>query len=112
MWPFNSNEGRLLGEGRPVTSASLESWLPDLSSDGKKLAFAARRAGKWELWQKSLDDGKETLLANDGLLRSANWSPDGKRILLSNEGEDGNTLVSDGGGAEEKRLSFHPIAIA
>ena len=105
VWSFDGAGGRLLGEGRAVTSAGVNAWMPALSSDGKRLAFVALRAGKWELWEKSLEDGKEILLSNDGRVHEPYWSPDGKQILLSTEEEQGEntiSLIKEGGGAEQK----------
>jgi Tol biopolymer transport system component len=68
--------------GQQVTPVGMEAWGHSLTRDGKKLAFSAKRAGRWELWQRSLVDGREApIVADDrysrGFLR---WSPDGERI--------------------------------
>jgi Tol biopolymer transport system component/DNA-binding winged helix-turn-helix (wHTH) protein len=84
LWslPFDASAGRLRGEERPVTAAGVNAIRPSLSSDGQKLAFATRRAGKWELWEKSLKDGRETLMAADEAQRSlVHWSHDGSRLV-------------------------------
>ncbi|MDQ3257657.1 MAG: protein kinase, partial [Acidobacteriota bacterium] len=59
--PFNAQTGRTKGGGQPITSAGMDAWNPKLSRDGKKLIFSAQRAGKQEVWEKSLEDGRETL---------------------------------------------------
>jgi Tol biopolymer transport system component/DNA-binding winged helix-turn-helix (wHTH) protein len=84
LWslPFDASAGRINGEGRPITAAGVRAIFPNLSPDGQKLAFVTRRAGKWELWEKSLKDGRETLLAADESQRSqAHWSHDGSRMV-------------------------------
>ena len=63
-FPFNPATGELQGGGEPVTPAGLNPINPDLSRDGRKLAFAARRVGRWELWEVSLEDRRDTLLAS------------------------------------------------
>ncbi|MGH9841215.1 MAG: winged helix-turn-helix domain-containing protein [Blastocatellia bacterium] len=77
--PFNATTGRIKGAGQPVTSADKDAWKLDLSRDGRKLIFAASRAGNEQLWEKSLDDGRETLLrpADDFTRYSPRWSRDG-----------------------------------
>ena len=51
----------------------------ELSRDGKKLAFSGNRAGKWELWEKSLVDGREAPIVADDYSRYVpQWSPDGR----------------------------------
>ena len=82
LFPFDAIRGRVAGMGQQVTPAGMEAWGHGLTRDGKKLAFSAKRTGRWELWQRSLVDGREApIMADDrnsrGFLR---WSPDGERI--------------------------------
>jgi Tol biopolymer transport system component/DNA-binding winged helix-turn-helix (wHTH) protein len=82
LFPFDAIRGRVTGMGQQVTPVGMEAWGHSLTRDGKKLAFSAKRAGRWELWQRSLVDGREApIVADDrnsrGFLR---WSPDGERI--------------------------------
>ncbi|MCI0408008.1 MAG: winged helix-turn-helix domain-containing protein [Acidobacteria bacterium] len=114
LWslPFDASAGRIKGAGQPVTAAGLDVSYPDLTPDGQKLVFQAQRAGREELWEKSLRDGRETLLmAADGLSR-ANlcWSRDGSRVAYRRlrppnpEGtqvERAIVLLSAGGGEEQ-----------
>ena len=65
-----------------MTSPGMEAWRQNLSRDGKKLAFCAKRAGKWELWEKSLVDGREAPIVADDYHRNFPvWSPDGTRLV-------------------------------
>jgi Tol biopolymer transport system component/DNA-binding winged helix-turn-helix (wHTH) protein len=109
--PFDAGAGRIKGEGRPVTAAGVKAVFPNLSPDGQWLGFATRRAGKWELWEKSLKDGRETLLGADELSRNMpHWSYDGSQQVyhrsrqLNPEGsrfESNLVLASAAGGAEQ-----------
>ena len=64
----------------------MEAWRQNLSRDGKKLAFCAKRAGKWELWEKSLVDGREAPIVADDYHRNFPvWSPDGTRLSYVRE---------------------------
>jgi Tol biopolymer transport system component/DNA-binding winged helix-turn-helix (wHTH) protein len=113
LWsiPFDASAGRVKGEGRPVTAAGVRAIHPNLSPDGQRLGFVTRRAGKWELWEKSLKDGHETLLAADESQRSQiHWSHDGSRLIyhrsrpINAEGsryERSLVLMAAGGGAEQ-----------
>jgi Tol biopolymer transport system component len=85
--------------------------MPALSPDGKKLAFAGRRSGKWELWVKSLEDESETLLAADDFGRAEpRWSPDGT-LLAYTRTKPGvpsspfEYMLLRGGGDEELLMS-------
>jgi len=114
LWslPFDASAGRLKGTGQPVTTPGLDVSYPDLSPDGQKLVFQAQRAGREELWEKSLRDGRETLLmAADGVSRANPcWSRDGLRVAYRRfrpptpEGaqlERAIALVEAGGGEEQ-----------
>jgi Tol biopolymer transport system component len=58
----------------------VEAWTPNLSKDGRKLAFTGRRAGKVEVWEKSLVDEREApIIADDYQRDYPQWSPDGTR---------------------------------
>ncbi len=82
LFPFDATRGRVTGMGQQVTPRGMEAWGHNLTRDGKKLAFSAKRAGRWELWQKSLVDGREApIMADDRNSRGfLHWSPDGERI--------------------------------
>ena len=82
MFPFDAWRGQLTGRGSAVTSPGMEAWETSISRDGRRLAFLAKRSGRWELWEKSLADGQETpLAADDSYVRTEpHWSPDGTRL--------------------------------
>jgi Tol biopolymer transport system component len=82
MFRFDATSGQVKGPGEAVTSTGIEAWTPRLSRDSKKLAFSSKRAGKWELWEKSLVDGRETpIFTDDAYLRGdPQWSPTGARL--------------------------------
>ena len=69
------------GNGKPITSPGMMSSSPSLSRDGNKVAFLGERAGRNELWEKSLVDGREAPVMTDDYFRGvAQWSPDGTRL--------------------------------
>lgn len=109
-WPFDARNGRKLGEGRPVTSAAIDAWQPDISRDGKKLVFLTRQLAKWQLRELSIADGREILL-RDGPFAcdEPRWSPDGARILCM-LASTGPVLLPEGGGTAEPLASkdFYP----
>jgi Tol biopolymer transport system component/DNA-binding winged helix-turn-helix (wHTH) protein len=85
MFPFDAKRGRITGAGRAVTSPGMEAWETSVSRDGLRLAFQAKRSGRWELWEKSLADGSETpIAADDSYVRTEpQWSPDGMRLAYA-----------------------------
>jgi Tol biopolymer transport system component/DNA-binding winged helix-turn-helix (wHTH) protein len=82
MFPFDAQRGRVTGSGSAVTSPGMEAWETSISRDGRRLAFSAKRSGRWELWEKSLPDGQETpIAADDSYIRGVpQWSPEGSRL--------------------------------
>ena len=86
LFPFDAARGQVTGAGQPLTSPGIDAWRPSLSQDGKKLAFCSVRAGKWELWEKSLVDGREAPILIDDYQRDIpQWSPDGARLAYRRE---------------------------
>jgi Tol biopolymer transport system component/DNA-binding winged helix-turn-helix (wHTH) protein len=82
MFPFDAQRGRVTGSGSAVTSQGMEAWQTNISRDGRRLVFLAKRSGRWELWEKSLSDRNETpIAADDSYVRDVpQWSPDGTRL--------------------------------
>jgi Tol biopolymer transport system component len=66
LWsiPFDAAGRRVTGEAQPVTPPNAIAMGFDVSLDGKKLVFIARRSGKqqMELWSRSMEDGKDTMI--------------------------------------------------
>ena len=85
LFPFDATRGRITGVGQAVTSIGVEATGGhSLTRDGKKLAFSAERAGKWDLWEKSLVDSREApIMADDYSRFEPSWSPDGRRLALT-----------------------------
>lgn len=123
---FDAVAGQVNGEGEPITAPGLNVLGPALSRDGKRLAFvvhpstdaelsAARRAGKDELWEKSMEDGSERLLASDDFFRQAPcWSRDGRYLAYRRyrpikpdgaEYENAIALLPTNGGDEQQLTS-------
>jgi serine/threonine protein kinase/Tol biopolymer transport system component len=84
LFAFDSNSGHISGSGQAVTSPGMTAFEENLSRDGKKIAFCAVRAGKWELWEKSLVDGREApVIIDDNRRIYPRWSPDGKNLVYT-----------------------------
>jgi len=84
LFPFDATSGQITGSGQAVTSPGMQAWRQVLSRDGNRLAFTLQRIGKFELWEKSLVDGREAQLEADNYLRwFPQWSPDGTRLAYT-----------------------------
>jgi Tol biopolymer transport system component len=81
LFPFDATTGRTGGNGKPITLPGMATYSPSLSRDGSRVVFFAGRAGRTELREKSLLDGREAPVMADDYERSpAQWSPDGTRL--------------------------------
>ena len=97
LWtfPLDSGTGRIVGEPRPITQGSTGEVDFDAQADGSKVAYRAVRAGRNELWERSLGEGRERLLLSspDWKLVKPRWSPDGARLAFLRCGSGGGAPV-------------------
>src|SRR5262245_16084580 len=111
--PFDARAGIIKGQGQPITRAGINPEPLNLSPDGKKIVYIAKPSGsqKVELWEKSLADSHETLLAVGRTIFTPCWSRDGSRIAyrgirpeISNR--DGRSIMAlPAGGGDEKVIA-------
>ena len=83
--------------GRPeqLTGGELDA-APRFSPDGSTLLFLSRRSGKMRPWLLPLAGGEPTeLSAPEGDVARAEWSPDGKRVLLLAPSGEQRFVVGD-----------------
>jgi Tol biopolymer transport system component/DNA-binding winged helix-turn-helix (wHTH) protein len=79
-------EGDGLAAMRPVVQASdLWNHSPDLSADGKQLAFVSTRSGESQVWAANRDGSspRQVSTFTRAALRQPRWSADGTRVLIS-----------------------------
>ncbi len=78
----------------PLTSSGRDT-MPAVSPDGRFLAFASDRDGRYRIWLQQLDAGREVPLT-DGPDQSPRFSPDGSQVLFTRAGGDGTALYRVG----------------
>ncbi len=85
---------------RPVTKSFWRSILPDVSPDGKQIAFARNELG-WDVYRMNTDGSEVRQLTSKGGNCRPDWSPGGKRIAYVSDVADGKgdiwTMDADGG---------------
>ncbi len=83
-----------------LTDNDVEDSWPDLSPDGKRIAFVSDRDGDREIFVMDADGTNvQQLTDNDGLDWAPAWSPDGKRIAFQSERDgDYEIFVMDADG--------------
>jgi Tol biopolymer transport system component/DNA-binding winged helix-turn-helix (wHTH) protein len=84
LWsfPFDPNEGRLLGKGEPITAPGADALYPDVSPNGNKVVYRTTRRGKQELWARSLLGGEERMLTSASEIAVPKWSSDGSMLAF------------------------------
>jgi len=97
LWsfPLESSTGRIVGEPYPITQGSTGEVDFDAQADGSKVAYRAVRAGRNELWERSLGEGRERLLLSspNWKLVKPRWSPDGAMLAFLRCGSKGGAPV-------------------
>jgi photosystem II stability/assembly factor-like uncharacterized protein len=81
---------RVLAEGRS----------PSFSPDGRRIAYAARTAGRWQVWAMLPTGGDAIQLTTDGG-EDPVWSPDGRYIAYI---QNNRVHVMDADGGNKRRL--------
>ena len=94
-FPLDGSTGRIAGEPHPITQGSTGEVDFDAHSDGSKVTYRAVRAGRNELWERSLGEGSERLILSspDRKLVKPRWSPDGARLAFLHSGTRGGAPV-------------------
>ena len=74
----------LASSPQPVVDSTQWDAAPQLSPDGKRLAFTSRRSGELEIWLANSDGSQPQQLTTEGSFASSlRWSPDGGRLAYS-----------------------------
>ena len=95
---------RLSGPGTTIrtqlTSSAVLDAFPAWSPDGRALAYASDRAGRFEIFMRELAAGGDRMaLTADGQHNvQPAWSPDGSRIAYHSSGRGGSWVVARTGG--------------
>jgi Tol biopolymer transport system component/DNA-binding winged helix-turn-helix (wHTH) protein len=85
---------------------------PQLSPDGRRIAFPSRRSGEWEIWTAEPDGSNAVQLTFMGAVSGAPcWSPEGDRIVFqSNPEGQFDVYVIHTNGGKPQNLTSHPAS--
>ncbi len=112
IWRISLN-GPAAGGEPPlkIASSTQDEDSPDYSPDGRRIVFASRRSGNFEIWLCNSDGSRPRQLTNIGgpLTGTPRWSPDGRQIAFDYwfEGNVEIFLISADGG-KPRRLTNNP----
>jgi len=94
---------------REVVSSSRLQWAPNISPDGKQIAFESNRSGSHEVWICDADGSNAVQLSSFGIryTGSPHWSPDGKLIAFDSRiGGEANIYLVDPHGGVPRKLAI------
>ena len=110
IWQFDLTRNKPDQQLHPLIASTLEENGPQYSPDGKRIVFASRRSGSFEIWVCDADGRNPRQLTNIGgaLTGTPRWSPDSRQIVFDSS-LSGNASIyvinADGGAA--RRLTSH-----
>jgi eukaryotic-like serine/threonine-protein kinase len=100
------------GKVTPLTSGAAVEKNPKLSPDKSQVLFVSNREGNSEIYVMNLDGtGLRRVTNNKTEETSANWSPDGKRIVFESSpqiGVESDIWIMDADGSNQQNLSNFP----
>jgi Tol biopolymer transport system component/DNA-binding winged helix-turn-helix (wHTH) protein len=85
IWQFDLGNSRgSESQSHRVIASTLEENGPQYSPDGKRIVFASRRSGTFEIWLCDADGANPRQLTNVGgaLTGTPRWSPDSRQIVF------------------------------
>ncbi len=94
-----------------LVSSTRDDNSPQISPDGKKIAFQSTRSGNTEVWVCDANGSNAVQMTSFGgpEVTTARWSPDSKRIAFdSNAAGEYDIYVVDADGGKPKRMTTDP----
>jgi DNA-binding winged helix-turn-helix (wHTH) protein len=91
---------------RTIISGPGGNAAPQISPDGKRIAFMSDRSGPWQIWVSELDGSNPAQLSFTASAGTPRWSPDGRNIAFDAPSDEGTSiyLVAADGSQPARRL--------
>jgi Tol biopolymer transport system component len=109
IWTLDlASKTHTAGDPRRIIASTQSDVNPQVSPDGKRIAFSSNRSGNYEIWVWASDAPDAYQLTNmgGGTTGSPRWSPSGREIAFdSNVGGRSNIYVVNSDGGTPRRLT-------
>jgi Tol biopolymer transport system component len=107
---FLGRVGQPSDEHVNLTMSGVDHFGADVSADGSRLVFHARRTGPNDVWVRDLETGAERPLTDrPGFDAIPSWSPAGDVVFVSDRGGEFLLWVLDAGADQPRQLSDRPF---
>jgi Tol biopolymer transport system component len=85
---------------------------PQLSPDGRRVAFTSTRSGTWEIWVSDADGSNSVQITFLGAPTGTgvpHWSPDGRTIVFASDAEGQfDIFIVPSAGGKPRNVTSHP----
>jgi serine/threonine protein kinase len=113
IWRVETSAPGAKASSPPVVSfpPTRRDGMPQLSPDGRRVAFASVRSGEGEIWLADPDGANAVRLASMNAFATGypHWSPDGRQVVFhSNPGGQSDVYVIPAAGGKPRNLATHP----
>jgi Tol biopolymer transport system component len=94
-----------------TTTTVVSEFNPQISPDGSKVAYKAKKDGKLDLWVRQIASGQTINLTKDekGIIGDYAWSPDGNWIAFASARDGGGIYVISEYGGAARRVVAHRL---
>ena len=114
IWRIDtSGPGGIASSPAAVAIASTKADIhPQISPDGRRVAFTSTRSGTWEIWISDLDGANEVQISSLKAPTGTgvpHWSPDGGQIVFASDAEGQfDIFIVPSGGGKPRNITSHP----